>query len=210
MIEVIKSDFLEEKLKEVGRDKSKLIPKFVKDIDCKITSFKEADNSIKNTLAENQNNKRMPKEFGDDGEERGKWKEEKGNSLWTPNREIVPRGKGTNEEGLTWGEILDKNGIEGIPFKDGEPDFSKISKETVEIDGFTDDRRINFKKADMEAAEKRGCSPQEVKEWRKENGYTWHEKSDCKTMEKVPAEVHGNIPHSGGISEYKKGEANNA
>lgn len=37
----------------------------------------------------------------------------------------------------------------------------------------------------------------------KENKYTWHEKSDCKTMQKVPTEVHGNVRHEGGISEIK-------
>ena len=49
----------------------------------------------------------------------------------------------------------------------------------------------------------RGCAPEEVAQWRKENHYTWHECNDCKTMQKVPSEVHGNIPHSGGISVYK-------
>ena len=48
-------------------------------------------------------------------------------------------------------------------------------------------------------------SPEDVAKWRKENGYTWHECKDMKTMQKVPSEVHNNIPHSGGISEAKKG-----
>ena len=29
---------------------------------------------------------------------------------------------------------------------------------------------------------------------------TWHENNDCKTILKVPSELHGNIDHSGGIS----------
>ena len=34
--------------------------------------------------------------------------------------------------------------------------------------------------------------------------YTWHECVSCKTMMKVPTEIHGNVPHAGGISEAKK------
>ena len=33
---------------------------------------------------------------------------------------------------------------------------------------------------------------------------TWHECANCKTMMKVPTEIHGNIIHSGGISEINK------
>ena len=55
----------------------------------------------------------------------------------------------------------------------------------------------------MQLAKERGCSPQEIKQWRMENKYTWHECKDCKTMQLVPTEVHGNIPHSGGIAETK-------
>jgi len=40
--------------------------------------------------------------------------------------------------------------------------------------------------------------------------HTWHERSDCKTMDKVPTEVHGNIRHSGGISEVKSNQENNS
>ena len=133
----------------------------------------------------------------------GHWEGERGNSKWLPDRDYVP-GK-SNPEGKTWGEILDKYGIDGIPFKDGEPDFSEISKGTVEIKPFTDSRTDNFDKADIELAKQRGCTPEEVAKWRKENGYTWHECKDMKTMQKVPSEVHNNVSHSGGISESKKG-----
>lgn len=134
----------------------------------------------------------------------GEWSGEAGNSIWKPNRDIEPGDRnGTNPEHKTWAEILDQYGIDGIPFKDGEPDFSEISKGTVQIDDFSDDRSSNFDQADEKLAEQRGCTPEEVAKWRKEHGYTWHESKDCKTMMKVPTEVHGNIPHSGGVSEYK-------
>ena len=34
--------------------------------------------------------------------------------------------------------------------------------------------------------------------------YTWHECKDCEILLKVPTEIHGNVPHAGGISEVKK------
>lgn len=61
----------------------------------------------------------------------------------------------------------------------------------------------NFDQAFEKLAQERGCSKEEVIEWCKENNYTWHERSDCKTMEKVPREIHGNVPHSGGISKMR-------
>ena len=132
----------------------------------------------------------------------GHWEGERGNSKWSPDRETSPTRY--NPDNLTWGQILDKYGIDGIEYKDGDPDFSPVAKGEVEIDDFTDDRPSNFAQADEALAKQRGCSPEDVKKWREENDYTWHECRDCKTMQKVPREVHNNIDHSGGVSEYKK------
>lgn len=132
----------------------------------------------------------------------GHWEGERGDSRWDPERETTPTTYNPNEK--TWGEILDEHGIDGVDYKDGEPDFSDVSKGDVKIDDFTDDRDSNFSQADEKLAEQKGCSPEDVKKWRKENGYTWHECGDCESMQKVPSEVHNNMPHSGGISEYKK------
>ncbi|NCD09340.1 MAG: hypothetical protein EOL98_07930 [Negativicutes bacterium] len=133
----------------------------------------------------------------------GHWDGDRGNSTWKPDRDYAP-GK-SNPEGKNWGQILDKYGIDGIKYKEGEPDFSKISKGTSEIEPFSDNRSDNFDKADIELAKQKGQSPEDVAKWRKENGYTWHECKDMKTMQKVPSEIHNNISHSGGISEAKKG-----
>lgn len=137
----------------------------------------------------------------------GEWTETPGNSEWKPNREETPNNRNySNPEGKTWGEILDQYGVEGIPFHEGEPDFSEVSKGTVEIDDFSDVRYGaggNFDQAFEKLAQERGCSKEEVIEWCKENNYTWHERSDCKTMEKVPREIHSNVPHSGGISKMR-------
>ena len=134
----------------------------------------------------------------------GKWTDRPGDSDWVPDRDEIPKDRhGTNPEHKTWGEILNEYRIEFIPFVDGYPNFSEVSRGEVKIDDFTDDRDANFAQADEKMAEQRGCTPQEVKKWRKENGYTWHECEDCKTMQKVPTEVHGNVSHSGGVSAYK-------
>lgn len=137
----------------------------------------------------------------------GEWSGEPGNSTWKPDREISPSDRNySNIEGKTWGQILDEYEIDGIPFNDGEPDFSEVSKGTVEIDEFSDARYGaggNFDQADEKLAQQRGCTKEEVRQWRAENNYTWHERSDCKTMDKVPREVHGNVAHSGGISKMR-------
>ena len=129
----------------------------------------------------------------------GHWEGERGDSKWIPNKEEIP--KCSNPENKTWGEILEEHKIDGIEYKDGEPNFE--SKETVEIEDFTDSRAKNFDQADEKLAEKWDCSKEDVEKWRKENNYTWHECPDCKTMKLVSSEIHNNMPHDGGISAYK-------
>ena len=134
----------------------------------------------------------------------GEWSGEAGNSRWTPDKDVEPGDRnGTNPDHKTWEEIKNQYDFESVPFNDGEPDFFEVAKGEVEISDFTDDRDANFSQADEELARQRGCTPEEVGEWRGANRYTWHECRDCRTMQKVPTEVHGNISHSGGVSEYK-------
>jgi C4-type Zn-finger protein len=44
----------------------------------------------------------------------------------------------------------------------------------------------------------------EVTEMRKEKKLTWHECPECGKMELIPTEIHGCIPHYGGIAKYKE------
>ncbi|GIP20649.1 HNH endonuclease [Paenibacillus sp. J22TS3] len=141
----------------------------------------------------------------------GHWDGERGDSKWIPDQDYVPpevKGKTrSNPDGLTMGQLLDKYGIDGgIVYKDGEPDFSEVSKGTVEIEPFSTERTDNFDKADLALAQQKGCTPEEVAQWRKDNNYTWHECKDMRTMQKVPNEIHANFSHSGGIAEAKKGK----
>lgn len=143
----------------------------------------------------------------------GHWEGEEGNSKWIPDSDYVPPEKSRNPETSPysnpdndpWKEILEKYGVEeGIEYKDGYPVFDDVSKGTVEIDNFetggSEAKNRNFKKADLEMAEQRGCTPQEVTQWRKDNNYTWHECENKKTMQKVPNPIHANMPHDGGRS----------
>lgn len=134
----------------------------------------------------------------------GEWSGEPGDSEWKPDEESIPGDRnGTNPDEKSWKEIMNQYDFESISFEDGRPDFSDVSKGEVEIEDFSDNRRKNFVQADEKLAEQKGCQASEVRQWRIDNKYTWHEEADCKTMLKVPSEVHGNIPHDGGISEMK-------
>jgi len=131
----------------------------------------------------------------------GKWKGEPGYSKWIPDYNFIP--KKCNPDNLTWEKICDKYKIKEIPFKSGEPDFSFISKGKVEIQNFSAKRYGkdgNFSLADELLAQKKGCTARDVANWRSKNRYTWHEQQNCKTLQKVPLEVHANISHNGGIS----------
>ena len=163
----------------------------------------ESDEKLNITEKENISNEdiidnnRLPRSGGE-------WLGEPGNSEWNPDSKVIPGDRnGTNSDGKSWEKIKEEYKFDTIPFENNKPNFSDIAKGKVEIEDFSDNRRKNFVQADEKLAEQKGCSPSEVKQWRNENKYTWHEESDCKTMLKVPSEVHGNIPHDGGISEIK-------
>jgi len=76
----------------------------------------------------------------------------------------------------------------------------------VQIDEFTSSRADNFTQADEKLSKQWEISPEDVATWRKENRYTWHECEDCKTMQLVPSEIHGNVNHFGGVSIAKSRE----
>jgi filamentous hemagglutinin len=97
--------------------------------------------------------------------------------------------------------LLDKEGVVGIKYNNGIPDFSPVSKGQVEIKGMTANRAKNFDKADAALAEQRGVTPKEIKQWRAENNLTWHECNDTRTMQVVPSEINGTFGHLGGVGE---------
>ena len=132
--------------------------------------------------------------------ERGNWTGERGESVYEPSdKEII--------------EKLDKYKLSGIEYKDGIPDFSKVSVETLEIGKMTGQREGpggNFEQADMKLSAKwnsegRGgrtdWTAGDVRDWRKEHGYSWHERNDMKTMDLAPSKIHQYFGHLGGVGE---------
>ena len=171
----------------------------------------KSDLSQKDYLFQNRANAQNDIKYKNIPQSGGVWSGEPGNSKWIPNRNETPKQPYRNEK--TWGEILDENGIDGIEFKDGEPDFTPVSKGSVEIEDFTINRDDNFYQADQNLAEqwsqekkdgKSDWTISDIRQYRKEEKLTWHERSDMQNMDLVPQEVHGNIPHTGGISKKKK------
>ena len=141
----------------------------------------------------------------------GSWSGELGNSKWKPDRKLVPKQPYGNKR--SWAEILDKYNIDGIEFKNGEPDFTTVAEATVVIEEFSIQRDDNFRQADEVLAKKwskrhkygkyNWCA-EDIKKYRKKQKLSWHERSDMQTLDLVPQEIHANVPHSGGISKKKR------
>lgn len=106
-----------------------------------------------------------------------------------------------------------KNGaiVKEITYKNCVPDFSDFSLRQVTISGMTNNRSKNFAQADKILAEywsktkfggKASWSARDVSNYRSQNGLTWHEMNNMKTMQLVPSEVNGTFGHLGGVGEY--------
>lgn len=114
-------------------------------------------------------------------------------------KENTTRGNWTGDRGESWYIPADKSIIDilhvfeldGILYREGIPDFSVCAKVTVSIENMNEIRRKNFRKCD-------------VKQWRKENGYTWYERNDMVICDLVPTKINRFFGHLGGVSECKK------
>ncbi len=138
----------------------------------------------------------------------GAWAGEKGNSLWMPDDNVVPRNKQYNNMwNKKWAQIKRENNIKGVPYVDGVPDFSRIARETIEID-FPSDYRYDMDNtrqglhdtAFAKLARQKGWTLEEAYKYKDQANLVWHEDVDCKTLYLVPREVHDNLPHMGGIA----------
>lgn len=59
----------------------------------------------------------------------GRWEGIEGDSKFVPDDNVIPKDRNySNPNGLIWGEIKEKYGIDGVKFKDGYPDFQKLVK----------------------------------------------------------------------------------
>lgn len=130
-----------------------------------------------------------------DGSGRGHWTGERGESDFVLDKPI---------------QLKDGTSVSKITYKNGVPDFSKYAKAQINIDNMTNSRDLNFKQADELLAKywskiKYGgktWTPRDVSNFRTDNGYTWHEMNNMKTMQLVPGEVNGTWGHLGGVGEY--------
>lgn len=136
--------------------------------------------------------------------EGGSWTGDRGESKFVPSD--------TTEKGRAAREKLAERGIDGIEYKNGEPDFSKCSEGTVRIDNMTEFRASNFSQADEKLAEqwnsnaregKTDWTDKDVYKWRHENKLSWHECCDTKTMHLLSRDIHGVFIHWGGVAECK-------
>lgn len=117
-----------------------------------------------------------------------------------------------------------KYGQETVHYNDGNVDFKPYAtQETqwgtveceVEIGHMNSDRNNtadvegNYSQADAALAEKitqetgETVTKEDVQTYREENGLTWHEVEDAKTMQLIPTEINKHCPHRGGVSEAK-------
>ena len=159
-----------------------------------ITEFIKEKIEYSSTYEERIN--QTPRENSD----RGHWEGERGESTFIPKfPEIL--------------DILNEYRIDSIKYEDGIPDFSKTSESTVEIDNMTEKRQANFEQCDQKCAEqwnekgrdeKTDWTAGDVKQWRRDNNYSWHERNDMKTCDLVPTKINDFFGHVGGVSEYKK------
>ena len=127
-------------------------------------------------------------------------------------------------EGVVVTEILKNYGLDGIEYRNAEPDFEVCSEAIVQINNMTEFRDPyidkngvqqpgNFSYADQELATawsavgrdgKTDWTEEDIKKYRKANRLTWHEKCDAKTMVLVRSEINLYFQHSGGCAECKR------
>ena len=123
--------------------------------------------------------KRLPKT-------EGKWLGEAGESIWKSSKKSV-----------------EKIAPNGVPFKDGYPDFSKWSKGKMQIKDL-DGSPKDFDKVYERIAKQKGLKNKtQANKYLEKNGLTPHHHQDGKTIELIPTELNKNIPHSGGASKLR-------
>lgn len=132
-------------------------------------------------------------------------------------------------EGIAVIGLLKHYNVDGIEYRNAEPDFEVCAEAVVSIDNMTKERENyydsfgipqlgNFVQADIACAKmwnqqkregRTDWDGREVKKYRKKHKFTWHEKSDTKTMVMMRSEINLFFSHSGGCSEcrVRDGEA---
>ncbi|MCB2261456.1 MAG: HNH endonuclease [Candidatus Thiosymbion ectosymbiont of Robbea hypermnestra] len=125
------------------------------------------------------------------------FKGSRGNSTWQPDNS-TSYGKGLRKWQEKHGKKFGIEPGEGIPYREGFPDFSKYVYKTkagnragVQIKMTGNDNK------DFAAA---NAAMRKIdKSWKKPPGWTWHHHEDGVTMQLIPT-VANRVPHTGGAS----------
>ena len=159
---------------------------------------------------------RLARTSADDNPIFGRYEGIRGESKYVPSRRTV--------EGIIVTDILSQYGLDGIYYRNAEPDFEPCAEAVVKISGMTENRENftnnvgeialgNFSQADIELAKawnlgnREGRSDWEARDvlnYRMANKLTWHEKCDTETVVLVRMEINQYFKHSGGCAECKK------
>ena len=104
-----------------------------------------------------------------------------------------------------YGELKSKYGIAGMDYYNKEPNFEPFEDQNlghVEIEHFSDHRtgtEGTYCTATESVAERLGWTVAEVKNYMDENGLTWHECADRRTIRAIPTEINAAFAHTRGI-----------
>lgn len=124
----------------------------------------------------------------------GTWSGDYGNSQFWPktiDTNVVTKYKMSDLQKLV--------GKDGIPFKNGYPDFTKYRKLSVKVDGMVGKTGPDKKKAyEQLVDDKVFKSVKEGKEFAKKHDLAVHHEPDGVTMSFVPRIIHETIRHEGG------------
>jgi len=99
--------------------------------------FDELPNEVRLRLEKMWGTNDKYRKLPQDGINKGRWSGERGNSNYFIDENRAPKSDGyNNTRNKTMKQIIDENNLQktGIPFKNGHPDFSNVSKGTVEVD----------------------------------------------------------------------------
>jgi hypothetical protein len=163
----------------------------------------------------------------------GRWSGVPGDSVWFPDMDSVPSGANDPYKPKAFRQLIKLNivksitlgvssvkigfvkfnltrmamGLKGVNFRNGEPDFSPFAIATVKIGQYLDTRygsQGTMPLADKILAGRLGIPESAVRNWINDNQYVWHERQDGRYIDLLPHDIHGNVPHTGGISINKE------
>jgi hypothetical protein len=156
-----------------------------------------------------------------------------GNTEWFPDLDCIPQGSNDPNFPMTLKELIMLNyhksltlkgispqkralvkenllslasGLKGIGFRNNEPDFSPFSIATVKLNTLLDNRygsKGTMTLADKILAQQLNMEESALRQWINDNQYVWHERQDGYFIDLLCHDIHGNIPHAGGISKNK-------